>query len=186
MATLTGSGLAPGRLVFLGILLCWGGVAHADVSLLRSTLIVGDVARSLQWYSALGFTVEEELGGPRNPEGAFPLASRSSGFRLVVLAPPAGRGGRVGLLEFFEPAPPRVQPATAQVGIGSLVLVIESDDARALFTTLQAKGAELLTSAPTKLRRVSAEGEEGVGYVFHVRDPDGTLIEVLQPPVPTR
>ena len=173
-------------LLLLAGLCCGMPSAHGDTLLLRSTLIVSDLDRSLSWYRMLGFTVEQELGGSRNPDAPFPLASRSTGFRLLILAPADGRGGRLGLLQFRDPPPPVVHPPVAQVGVGSVVLVVEADDAQALFAALQAQGADLVSDVPAELRRVSADGQEGIGYVFHARDPDGMLVEIFQPPFASR
>jgi catechol 2,3-dioxygenase-like lactoylglutathione lyase family enzyme len=160
--------------------------AGGEPALLRTTLIVADLERSIEWYRLLGFEPEQQLGGPRDPDSAFPLAARAGRFRLVIMAPPAGRGGRIGLLEFADERPPVVHARTDTVGIGSAVFVVEAPDARAVFAALSAAGARSVTPAPAELRRRDAEGVEGVGWVFHVFDPDGILVEVLQPPFPVR
>lgn len=174
------------RVLLLASCLAWAATPAVaeEVSLLRTTLIVSDVERSVGWYGLLGFRPEQELGGPRDPDSAFPLAARAGQFRLVILAPPAGRGGRIGLLEFADDAPPRLQAPADTVGVGSAVFVVEAADARAVFAALAEAGAHLVTTAPTELRRRNADGEEGVGWVFHAFDPDGILVEVLQPPFP--
>ncbi len=164
--------------------LLFAGSARAETVLLRTTLIVSDIEASVSWYRHLGFEVAETLGGPRNPQSAFPLAAQASTFRLLILAGANEKGGRIGLLEFADEVPPIVVAGSGPVGIGSQVLVVEVSDARAIFAKLRGQGAQLLTEQITVLSRMSTEGRQSVGYVFHVYDPDGTLIEIMQPPAP--
>ena len=72
-------------LILSAFLLMPALAAAADPALLRSTLIVADVDRSIAFYGRLGFVVESDRAGPRKPDSPFPLASRSSTFRLVIL-----------------------------------------------------------------------------------------------------
>lgn len=157
---------------------------RGDGTLLRTTLIVSDVEVSISWYRHLGFDVAETLGGARNPQSAFPLAAHASAFRLVILAGSNGKGGRIGLLEFADAAPPVVVAGSGPVGVGNHVLVVEVSDARAIFAALRDQGEQPLTDEPTVLSRMSADGRPAIGYVFHIYDPDGALVEIMQPPLP--
>ncbi len=172
------------RTALVVLVLSFAGSVRAETTLLRTTLIVSNVEASIAWYRHLGFEVAETLGGPRNPQSSFPLAAHASTFRLIILAGANEKGGRIGLLEFADEAPPVVAAGSAPVGVGSHVLVVEVPDARAIFARLRVQGAAPLTEEPTLLRRISAEGQEMIGYVFHVYDPDGTLVEIMQPPSP--
>lgn len=160
-------------------------VALAGEGLLRTTLLVEDVARSIAWYEQAGFRVERQLGGDRDPSSAFPLASASTRFNLHILAFPGGTGGRLGLLQFGNPQPPRVHTRQDQVGIGSMVLVVDVVDAQTVFTRLRQAGADLITPQPTPIQRDSDDGMTLLGYVFHAFDPDGNLVEFMQAPTPT-
>jgi catechol 2,3-dioxygenase-like lactoylglutathione lyase family enzyme len=155
-------------------------------SLLRTTLTVADVDRSIGFYALLGFRVEEEMGGERNPDSPFPLNSRSTQWRLVVLAPASGEGGRIGLLSFdaSRPAPAR-EMSRERIGLGDMVFVFDVPDARAVHATLTGAGADVV-EAPLSYtsRKLDPEGRPMQGRVFHAFDPDGYLIEVLEAPRP--
>jgi catechol 2,3-dioxygenase-like lactoylglutathione lyase family enzyme len=154
--------------------------------LLRVTLIVADVPRSLAFYSLLGFTVEGEMGGPRDPaQTPFPLNAPSTQAKLVILASGAPGGGKLGLLAFDGPAPGVTRPPAERIGVGDPVLVLDVPDVAALHAKLAATGARIV-SAPQvyRSRRTGADGRPLEGRVFHVFDPDGYLVELLQPPGP--
>lgn len=154
--------------------------------LLRTALVVADVERSRAFYELLGFTVESELGGERNPDSAFPLNSRSSRWRLLILASGRGEGGRIGLVSFDAAPPEPVRPADRpRVGLGDSVFVMDVTDALALHARLEAAGASIVTPpTPYRSSRVDAAGRPLQGRVFHVFDPDGYLVELLEAPRP--
>jgi catechol 2,3-dioxygenase-like lactoylglutathione lyase family enzyme len=155
-----------------------------DATLLRTTLIVADVDRSLAFYALLGFRVERELGGERKPDSPFPLNSRSSRWRLAILAPGNGEGGKIGLLSFAA-APPAAtrDPARERIGLGDMVFVFDVADAGAVHARLAAAG-ERIVEAPVAYRSAStdAAGRPMQGRVFHAFDPDGYLVEILEAP----
>jgi catechol 2,3-dioxygenase-like lactoylglutathione lyase family enzyme len=160
--------------------------AGTGPSLLRTTLTVADVDRSARFYSLLGFTVEDEMGGERNPDSPFPLNSRSTQWRLVILAPASGEGGKIGLLSFdaSRPAPAR-EMSRERIGLGDMVFVLDVPDARAVHATLVEAGADVV-EAPLSYtsRKLDPEGRPMQGWVFHAFDPDGYLVEVLEAPRP--
>jgi catechol 2,3-dioxygenase-like lactoylglutathione lyase family enzyme len=150
-------------------------------TLLRTTLIVADIDRSIAFYRRLGFEPESDRGGPRKPDSPFPLAAKSGVFRLVILASPAATGGRIGLLSFAEPSPPVTVPARDRVGIGDMVFVVRVPDAAVAFGQLKAAGADLVESSPVSYGSQRPDGT--AGQLFHVFDPDGRLVEVMAPAV---
>lgn len=162
------------------------GASAGDASLLRTTLTVSDVDRAIAFYALLGFAVEEEMGGERNPDSAFPLNSRASKWRLVVLAPADGAGGKIGLLSFDEASPePTRSMRRDRIGLGDMVFVIDVSDAVAVHARLAAMGADIVEE-PIKFqsRHLDPAGRPLEGRVFHVFDPDGFLIEILEAPRP--
>lgn len=185
----------PGRIHAFAVLILASGVwacgpasAADGTSLLRTTLIVSDVDRAIRFYGLLGFLVQDEMGGERNPDSAFPLNSRSSGWRLVILGPESGGGGRIGLLSFDDekPAPTR-DVARDRVGLGDMVFVVDAADARSVHARLAEAGARIVEEPFTfQSRTRDPSGRPMKGRVFHVFDPDGYLIEVLEAarPVP--
>ena len=155
----------------------------AAASLARTTLIVADVDRALAFYALLGFTVEMEMGGARDPAATnFPLNAPSTRSRLVILGSAAG-GGKLGILAFDGPSPAAVRPPREQLGRGDAVLVLDVRDAAALHAKLAAAGAKIV--APPQVyrsRRTDAQGRPLEGRVFHAFDPDGNLVELLEAP----
>jgi catechol 2,3-dioxygenase-like lactoylglutathione lyase family enzyme len=120
-------------------------------------LAVSDVDRSLAFYRDLiGFEVEATYDDP--PYATLTIA-----------------GTRLSLAEQGHPAEDRpgvtmtapVDPSTANV-----VLVVEVDDAHAVYAELQARGARFLAEP--------YEPSWG-GCRFFCVDPDGYLVEIEQP-----
>jgi catechol 2,3-dioxygenase-like lactoylglutathione lyase family enzyme len=162
--------------------------ALAQPSLLRATLIVADVQRSLEFYRRLGFTVENEMSGPRDPrKSPFPLNAASSESTLLILASAAPAGGRLGLLAFAAPAPGVTRPPRDRLGIGDVVLVVDVPDAVALHRELVSAGVRVVEEPQVyRSRKTSADGRPMEGRVFHAFDPDGNLVELLQAPSPVK
>jgi catechol 2,3-dioxygenase-like lactoylglutathione lyase family enzyme len=161
-------------------------VAPSGATLLRTTLTVADVDRSLAFYSLLGFSVESEMGGERNPDSPFPLNSKSTRWRLTILGPSSGEGGKIGLLSFDNARPaPTHDASREQIGLGDMVFVFDVTDAGLIHSVLQAAGARIVEDPVTyRSRNKDAAGRPMEGRVFHVFDPDGYLIEILQAPQP--
>lgn len=159
--------------------------ATTDVSLLRSSLLVADADRSIAFYAVLGFRVESDTGRqPRRPEGnPFPLNAASTWYRLVILGSATGSGGRIGLVDFGDPAPTARRDSARSVGRGDLVFVFDVADADAVHLALQRAGADIHETPQTYLSaRKAADGRPLRGKVFHAWDPDGNLIELLEAP----
>jgi catechol 2,3-dioxygenase-like lactoylglutathione lyase family enzyme len=172
--------------VFSWLALPVPATAAEGASLLRTTLIVADVDRSVRFYELLGFRVEDEMGGGRNPDSPFPLNSRSTRWRLVILTSASGVGGKVGLLSFDEarPAPVR-EMARERIGLGDMVFVFDVPDARAVHARIREAGADVVEAPLAYIsRKLDAQGHPMQGWVFHAFDPDGYLIEVLEAPRP--
>jgi len=154
--------------------------------LLRTALVVADVERSRAFYELLGFTVESEMGGERNPDSPFPVNSRSTRWQLLILASARGAGGRIGLVSFAEASPAPVRPLErGRIGLGDAVFVMDVPDALAMHSRLVAAGANIATAPSTyRSSRLDAAGRPLEGRVFHVFDPDGNLVELLEAPQP--
>lgn len=154
--------------------------------LMRTALVVADVERSRAFYELLGFRVESEMGGDRNPDSPFPVNSRSTRWRLLILASGRGEGGRIGLVSFDEARPAPVRPMDRRrIGLGDSVFVMDVPDVLSMHARLAAAGADIVTEPTTyKSRQLDAEGRPMQGRVFHVFDPDGYLVELLEAPKP--
>ena len=158
-------------------------VASAE-GLLRAALLVRDAERSIAFYRVLGFEVELDQANPRQPEGNFfPLNVPATAVRLVIMAHRDAVGGKLGLVEFASPTPSEARTDPTRVGIGDVVLVFDTDDADTTYSDLQAINAQILEPPQSyRSKNLAADGRERFGKVFHARDPDGYLIELLQAP----
>jgi catechol 2,3-dioxygenase-like lactoylglutathione lyase family enzyme len=157
----------------------------APATLARSSLLVGDADRSIAFYGLLGFRVESDTGRQaRRPEGnPFPLNAPATWYRLVILASANATGGRIGLVEFGEPAPAPRRAAGRSVGRGDLVFVFDVPDADATHEALRRGGADIHeTPQVYTSARKAPDGRPLRGKVFHAWDPDGNLIELLEAP----
>jgi catechol 2,3-dioxygenase-like lactoylglutathione lyase family enzyme len=153
----------------------------APPTLLRTALVVTDIERSVAFYALLGYRPEDEMAGPRDPrKSPFPLAAPSKRSRLVILAGSAG-GGKIGLVSFDDPKPPIMRAARAKIGRGDIVFVFDVADASAMHAALTKAGARVIEAPHAFQSRLKdTQGRPYVGKVFHVFDPDGYLIELLQ------
>jgi catechol 2,3-dioxygenase-like lactoylglutathione lyase family enzyme len=158
----------------------------AGPSLLRTTFIVADIERAVAFYAVLGFRTESELSGDRFADSPFPLNVRAERYRLVILASPRAGSGRIGLIVFENQSPKPVRPPRERVGLGDAVLVIDVADAVAVYEQLTRAGIRTVETPQTFESRTRApDGRPMRGRVFHVFDPDGNLIEILEAPKPS-
>ena len=119
-------------------------------------LAVADVERSLTFYrDCIGCEVEATYDDP--PYATLTLA-----------------GTRLSLAEQGHPAEdrPGVTMTAPDPSKANVVLVVEVDDARAVYAELEGKGARFLAEP--------YEPPWG-GYRFFCVDPDGYLVEIEQP-----
>ena len=167
-----------------------GATETADTTppptLLRAALIVEDATRAIRFYELLGFRIELDQTNPRRAEGnPFPLNAASTQTRLVIMASATGDGGRIGLVEFSKPTPGDNRIDASRTGRGDVVLVFDVADAEAIHQRLQ--GAQVKILEPPQIyvsKKTTADGTPMRGKVFHVRDPDGYLVELLEAPKP--
>ena len=173
------------RLGFAVMLLSASPVARAaDTSptLLRATILVKDAGASIAFYALLGFRIESDVTNSRNPNAnPFPLNAPSTKSRLVIMRSAVGEGGKIGLLEFGDPTPQSVRGDGEPVGRGDVVFVFDVADADRTHDQLLASHAKILEPPQTFVsRQKSSTGQSLTGKVFHVRDPDGYLVELLE------
>jgi len=156
--------------------------------LLRTALIVRDIDRSLRFYALFGYSPESDMGGPRDPaKTAFPLDAAATKYRLVILASIVSPGARIGLVSFDDPPPRASRRPRRKVGEGDMVFVFDVDDARQAYERLQAAGADIVeTPQVYPSKQLDGSGRPMEGRVFHVFDPDGNLIELLEAPKPVK
>jgi len=154
--------------------------------LLRTALLVKDAKVAARFYELLGFRTETEMDNPRKPEGNFfPLNAASTRTRLLIMTSASGEGGRIGLVEFSAPTPADNRIDARRTGVGDAVLVFDVTDAEAIHVRLRAAGADIIEPPQIYMsKKTAADGSPMRGRVFHVKDPDGYLIELLEAPKP--
>jgi catechol 2,3-dioxygenase-like lactoylglutathione lyase family enzyme len=147
-------------------------------ALVHTGFTVRDLDRSLAFYrDVLGMEVvftQEKRGGYL----AEIVGYRDAHVRMAHLQFPGG-GHRVELFEYVHPAPQGEPSEPRDVGITHVCLAV--DDIDALFERVVAAGAEPI-SQPVLVDTGANVGGRGV----YVRDPDGTLLELFQPPEEAR
>src|SRR5467141_2162326 len=138
-------------------------------------ITVSNLERSLAfWRDVLGF----ELSHTAHQTGE--MAEQITGvadaeIRLAVLRAPGGH--KIELLEYLAP-PDRKRLALKPCDVGSVHVALLVDDLDAVLESIAASGwkaagkPQTLTIGPNAGKRV-----------IYVRDPDGTTIEFMEPPV---
>jgi catechol 2,3-dioxygenase-like lactoylglutathione lyase family enzyme len=154
--------------------------SQAEPAVRRTTLIVADAEKSIDFYERLGFTKWYDRAGDRDPErSTLPLNTRSTQSRLVIMKGRDPWIAMIGLLEFAAPtpAPAKTDP---KLGTGDVILMLEIDDAASAFRKLEAIDAPIEGELES-YDVVAGDGRKLKGQLFYVRDPDGRLLEVTDP-----
>lgn len=148
----------------------------------RSTLLVGDLDRSIAFYEALGFTRSYDRGGARDPARpmALPLNVQPAASRLVIMKGRDPWIGMVGLLAYDQPKPPTNRKLADKIGAGDTILMVEIGDAVEAHARLLKLGARIL-QPPQPFEAALANGAPIKGINFFAVDPDGRVIEASQP-----
>jgi catechol 2,3-dioxygenase-like lactoylglutathione lyase family enzyme len=144
------------------------------LSLFHFTVNATDFARSLEFYTTIGFKVLRDNG-----EGEWP-ASMAKSFGLNRAQ---GRGALLGigdgpdhtrldLLQWYEPEydPPSDKPVEERV---PRVIALRTRNVRAAHRALSAKGIEFIAD-------ILSYPEIGIEAVMLCRDPDGLLVEFIE------
>jgi len=143
-------------------------------SLSHTGLTVRDLARSLAFYrDVLGMEVvfeQEKQGGYLAAIVGYPGAH----VRMAHLAFP-GDAHRLELFEYVSPEPRGEPGEPRDVGITHVCLRV--DDIETLAERLEAAGAAFF-SRPVAVDTGANAGGRGV----YLRDPDGIVLELFQPP----
>jgi catechol 2,3-dioxygenase-like lactoylglutathione lyase family enzyme len=150
----------------------------AEASALAHTgLTVADIDRSIGFYrDQLGFEVvmqQEKQGGYLGAIVGYPEAH----VRMAHLALP-GSAHRIELFEYLEPrsAPRTTEPR--DVGVTHVCLTVT--DLQGLYDRLRESAACSFLSPPVEVDTGANRG----GSALYLRDPDGILVELFQPPPP--
>ena len=149
--------------------------AFRIISADHTGITVSNLDRSLAfWRDVLGF----ELSHTAHQTGE--LAEEITGIasaeiKLAVLKTPGGH--KIELLEYLAP-PDRKQVALSPCDLGSVHVALLVDDLDAVLERISASGWKA-AGKPQTLKTGPNAGKR----VVYVRDPDGTTIELMQPPI---
>jgi len=137
-------------------------------------ITVSNLERSVQfWQNVLGF----EFSHTAHQKGE--LAQEITGvegaeIKLAVLKTPGGH--KIELLEYLAPAE-RKRATLRPCDVGSVHVAMLVNDLDAVLAQIAASGWEA-AGKPQTLTKGPNAGKR----VVYVRDPDGTTIELMQPP----
>ena len=164
------------------LLLVQGSVDAAEPGVRRSTLLVGDIEKSIRFYEAIGFTNWYDKGGARNPDQptALPLTVKPGASRLVIMKGRDPWIGMIGLLAYDKPKPPTNRIVAEKIGAGDIVLMIEVADVIGVHRRLTELGAPIL-QPPKAFETALSDGSPIKGLNCFAVDPDGHVVELSQP-----
>jgi catechol 2,3-dioxygenase-like lactoylglutathione lyase family enzyme len=148
----------------------------AEVESLQHTgLTVSDLERSVAFYrDVLGFEVfaeSERQGGYFAAIVGYPDAH----VRMALLRS-GGSSHHIELFQYLSPEPRTVALEPRLVGATHVCLIV--DDLPALYEQLAAAGVDTFFTAPVEIDH----GINAGGWALYLRDPDGIILELFQPP----
>jgi catechol 2,3-dioxygenase-like lactoylglutathione lyase family enzyme len=142
------------------------GVDHTGIT-------VSNLERSLAfWRDVLGFELSHR------PHQSGELASEITGVpgAEISIAVLKGHGHKIELLEYLAP-PDRKHVDLRPCDVGSVHVALMVSDLDAVLSAIAASGWKA-AGTPQTLKVGPNTGKR----VVYVRDPDGTIIEFMQPP----
>lgn len=174
------------RVATLIVLAAISTVGFAETKLRRTTLLVNDIGRSIEFYHALGlrhfFESEksQERDGGVIGGGDLPLAGAPSASRIVILIGPDDDTGMIGLLAYGDPSLASARAALEGVGQGDTILMFSVDDLQETYRKLREIGVRFHRK-PYRYEVVDQSGRlRSTGWRMFAYDPDGRLIEIAQ------
>lgn len=158
-----------------------------ETAVRRTTLLVEDLGRSMDFYQRLGLTPWFERSSRDTDEtgviGAneLPLTADPKIGRIVIMRGNDDRIGMIGLLAYERPPLANARGNLMGLGVGDVIIMIETDDINFVYNRLQETGARFHTP-PERFEVKNLDGTlRDRGYRMFVYDPDGHLIEVSEP-----
>ncbi len=154
---------------------------RAPLDLRRTTLVVSNIERSLEFYrDALGMTPIYDTY-IRTPRSAETREDADRELRLVFLKANSDYVGVLGLMEYTKPVKAADPQDKTPFQPGDIVLVFNMDDAVGAYErAIAVEGAEG-RGAPEETSYPSYDGESVIRVLVSVvLDPDGHAIELNQ------
>lgn len=154
---------------------------RVPLDLRRTTLVVGDMERSLAFYrDALGMQVTYD-NWVLTPRDAASPEEAEIARRLVFLRANDDFVGVLGLLQYTRPLKPVVDLSGTAFNTGTTVLVFNLEHLDEAFTRAQSIAGVTVISEPELVTYPSYDGSSTISVkVSTVQDPDGFTIELNQ------
>jgi catechol 2,3-dioxygenase-like lactoylglutathione lyase family enzyme len=150
----------------------------AAAAIVRTTLVVSDIEKSIQFYERLGLVkvTDEARTGVDAVHGLedLPLTADPSRSRLVVLRG-EGQGAEIALLWYDRPPLASARGNLMGVGTGDVILGFTVPDLQAAYGALDRLGARV-SRPPNRL----TAGGAPAGLRLYAYDPDGHMVEIIQ------
>ena len=146
----------------------------------RTTIIVRDMKRSLAfWRDVLGLKVNYDTGVTLSGV-ALPVGQPGTKARLVLLNANDAFIGWIGLMELVDP-PLEEPPYPRRLGVGSAVIVVNTDDVEARCAAAAAAPGITVTGEPRLQTYPSRDNGDPIRVMgCNVLDPDGIAVEINQ------
>ncbi len=153
---------------------------RVPVDLRRTTLVVGDIERSLEFYrNALGMEVVYD-NLITTPRGVDPDEAERA-LRLVLLRANDNYVGVLGLLQYFKPVKETLALAGTAFMEGTIVMVFNLEDLTGSFERATAVPGVVVLDEPAPVSYPSYDGEGTIEVlVSSLQDPDGFTVELNQ------
>ena len=182
----------PVRLFAFALIVFVVGILSSDVfaqgtAVRRTTLLVEDIGKSMDFYQRLGLTPWFESSSRDTDDGGvigaseLPLTADPKIGRSVIMRGNDDRIGMIGLLGYERPPLANNRGNLMGVGVGDVIIMIETDDINFVYNRIQETGARF-RSPPERFEVTNPDGTiRNTGYRMFVYDPDGHLVEVSEP-----
>ena len=153
---------------------------RVPVDLRRTTLVVRDIERSLEFYrDALGMQVIYD-NLITTPRGVDPDDAERA-LRLVMLRANDNYVGVLGLLQYFKPAKETVDLAGTAFMEGTIVMVFNLEDLPGSFARATSIPGVVVLDEPMPVSYPSYDGEGTIDVIVSsIQDPDGFTVELNQ------
>ena len=161
------------------------GAPARTVTFQRTTLLVSDIDRSVDFYQRLGLLKASDVSTTDTDQGGvfgaadLPLTADSKRSRLVIMKSGDDRVGLLALLWYDRPQLPSARGNLVGVGIGDIIVGVEVPDIQAIYGRLNQIGTRFQRT-PVRFTQPDADGTARTGQHLLAYDPDGHMVEVSQ------
>jgi catechol 2,3-dioxygenase-like lactoylglutathione lyase family enzyme len=152
----------------------------------RTTLVVENLDKSIEFYQRLGLTKwYDKATDVNSAEGVLgaadlPLTADPQMGRIVIMKGNDERIGMIGLLGYDKPKLASARGNLMGLGTGDAIIMMEVPDIQAVYSRLQQIDVRFHRT-PYKFVVPNPDGTSNTGQRMFVYDPDGRLIEIAQP-----